>query len=85
MFRDPEFVTAVKERWEVYKSNILCNDQYAPFLDYLSEMAKQIRVSANRDIRFWGNNYFTLSGEVSVVKSGFSSKIKWMDQQIKGF
>lgn len=85
LFRDPEFVTAVKERWEVYKSNILGNDQYAPFLDYLSEMAEQIRVSANRDIRFWGNNYFTLSGEVSVVKSGFRSKINWMDQQIKGF
>ena len=85
LFRDPEFVAAVKERWEIYKSNILGNDRYAPFLDYLNEIADRIRVSANRDILFWANQYFTLSGEVAVVKGGFRSKINWMDSQIQGF
>jgi hypothetical protein len=85
LFKDPVFVAAVKERWVIYKSNILGNDQYAPYLDYLNGIVDRIRVSANRDIRFWGNQYFTLSGETAVVKAGFRSKINWMDTQIQGF
>ena len=85
LFQDPDFVAAVKERWEIYKSNILGNDQYAPYLDYLNDMVSLIKVSANRDIDYWDNNYFTLGGEVSVVKRGFLSKINWMDARIQAF
>ena len=84
LFRDPDFVAAVKERWEIYKSNILGNDQFVPYMDYLKEIVDLIKFSANRDIRFWGNEYFTLSGEYASVKAGFNAKINWMDSQIKG-
>ena len=82
LFKDPEFVATVKERWPAYKDNILGNDTYIGFVDYLNQMVSQIKTSANRDIALWGNEYFTLSGEVSPVKRGFVSKINWMDTQI---
>lgn len=85
LFKDPAFVAAVKERWEIYKSNLLGNDQFVPYLDYLNEMAALIKVSANRDINYWDNYYFTLSGEVGTVRNGFRSKIDWMDARIREF
>lgn len=85
LFKDPAFVAAVKERWEIYKSNILGNDAFIPYLEYLDNIVNRIEVSANRDIAFWGNEYFTLDGEVSAVQNGFLSKIDWMDSEIKGF
>lgn len=83
LFRDPEFVATVKKRWEVYKSNILGNDRYIGFVDYLNEINDLISRSAKRDIAYWHNSYFTLSGEVAPVRYGFNSKIEWMDEQIK--
>lgn len=85
LFKDPDFVATVKERWKTYKSNILGNDEFIPYLEYLSRIVDQIEVSANRDIQFWDNEYFTLDQEVSAVQNGFLSKIEWMDSQIKGF
>lgn len=83
LFKDPEFVATVKARWPAYRDNILGNDKYISYIDYLDQMVNQIKVSANRDIALWENEYFTLSGEVSTVKKGFVSKINWMDTQIK--
>ena len=85
LFKDPVFVQTVKTRWETYKSNILGNDQYPDLVVYLNDMVKLIKESANRDIDLWGNEYFTLSGEVNPVKSGFHSKISWMDSKIQAF
>lgn len=82
LFRDPVFVETVKARWPAYRDNILGNDQYIGFVEYLNQMVELIRESARRDIALWGNEYFTLSGEVAPVRSGFVSKIKWMDRQI---
>lgn len=84
LFRDPVFVETVKARWPAYRDNILGNGRYVGFVDYLNEMVELIRESANRDIALWGNSYFTLNGEVAPVRSGFVSKINWMDQQIAG-
>ncbi|MBQ9410901.1 MAG: CotH kinase family protein [Bacteroidales bacterium] len=82
LFRDPAFVATVKQRWEVYKSNILGNDKYPGLVEYMNDMVSHISGSAKRDIELWDNKYFTLSGEVSTVRSGFRSKINWMDSQI---
>ena len=82
LFKDPEFVSTVKERWPAYKANILGNGAYIGFMDYLNQMVSMIKDSANRDISLWGNPYFTLSGEVGPVRNGFVSKINWMDSQI---
>ena len=84
LFRDPEFVNTVKTRWETYKSNILGNDTYIPFLEYLNQIVATIEISANRDISYWDNGYFTLSSEVTPVRNGFLKKINWMDTQILG-
>ena len=84
LFRDPVFVETVKSRWPAYRDNILGNDTYNSFVNYLNDMVTLIRESANRDTNLWGNEYFTLSGEVSPVKSKFVSKINWMDSQISG-
>ena len=83
LFKDPAFVAAVKEHWVTYKSNILGNGTYDSLLDYLDGIVSQIRKSANRDISYWGNGYFTLNGEVGPVRGGFLSKIRWMDEQIE--
>ena len=85
LFKDPAFVAAVKEHWAIYKSNILGNDEYIGLLEYLDEIVNLIRKSANRDISYWGNEYFTLNGEVGPVRGGFRSKINWMDSQIEQF
>ena len=82
LFRDPVFVAKVKERWPVYRSNLMGNDKYGSFLDFLQETADLIDRSARRDISYWGNEYFTLRSEVNTVKTGFKSKISWMDSQI---
>ena len=82
LFKDPAFVAKVKERWVLYKSNLLGNSQYGSFMDYLQEMSDFIEKSARRDIYFWGNPSFTLKAEVIAVKVGFPSKIDWMDAQI---
>lgn len=66
------------------RGNILGNDTYNSFVNYLNDMVTLIRESANRDTNLWSNEYFTLSGEVSPVKSKFVSKINWMDSQISG-
>ena len=84
LFRDPVFVETVKSRWPAYRDNILGNDTYNSFVNYLNDMVTLIRESANRDTNLWSNEYFTLSGEVSPVKSKFVSKINWMDSQISG-
>lgn len=84
LFKDPAFVALVKERWALYKSSILGNENYEGFLDYLNAMVAQIKESARRDIAYWDNPYFTLGGEVSPVRTGFLSKIEWMDRQIQG-
>ncbi|MBP5334063.1 MAG: CotH kinase family protein [Bacteroidales bacterium] len=84
LFRDPVFVETVKSRWPAYRDNILGNDTYVGFVQYLTDMVNLIRESANRDTKLWGNEYFTLSGEVSPVKTRFVSKINWMDSQISG-
>jgi len=83
LFKDPVFVAKVKERWAIYRSNLLGNDQYPAFLDYMQEISTLIERSAKRDINYWGNENFTLNGEVSRVKNGFKSKLSWMDSQIK--
>lgn len=85
LFKDPEFVNTVKSRWPAYKSNLLGNDKYISFVEYLNQMVDLIQNSARRDIHYWGNGYFTLSGEYYPVKQGFVSKIEWMDQQIQNF
>ena len=85
LFQDPVFVETVKARWPAYRDNILGNDQFLGMVDYLNEMVNLIRESANRDTALWGNDYFTLSGELAPVRIGFVSKIKWMDQQIAKF
>ncbi len=84
LFKDPVFVETVKSRWPAYRDNILGNDTYNSFVNYLNDMVTLIRESANRDTNLWSNEYFTLSGEVSPVKSKFVSKINWMDSQISG-
>ena len=85
LFKDPAFVACVKERWAVYKGNILGNESYEPFLDYLNEMVDLIKESAKRDLAYCGNEYFSLSEEVATVRQGFRSKIDWMDAQIQSF
>ena len=84
LFKDPVFVQTVKARWPAYRDNLLGNDRYIGFVDYLNQMVDQIRESARRDIALWGNEYFTLSGEAAPVRSSFVNKIKWMDRQIAG-
>lgn len=84
LFRDPEFVQTVKTRWETYKSNILGNDTYIPFLDLLNDIVDTIETSANRDISYWDNGYFTLRSEVTPVRNNFLKKIDWMNAQIQG-
>lgn len=83
LFKDPAFVAAVKARWADYKSNLMGNDRYGSFLDYLQEIADLIDKSARRDISYWNNGYFTLKSEVASVKAGFKAKINWMDSQIQ--
>ena len=82
LFKDPVFVQAVKARWAIYKDNILGNDTFVSFIDYLNQMVALIKDSANRDTQMWNNPYFTLSEEVGTVRRGFVSKINWMDSQI---
>lgn len=82
LFKDPAFVAAVKQRWPIYKSNLMGNDKYGSFLDQMQEIADLIDKSARRDISYWGNEYFTLSGEVSSVKRGFQAKLDWMESKI---
>ena len=82
LFKDPVFVSKVKEHWAVYKDNLMGNDKYAPFLDYMQEIYDLIERSAQRDIFYWDNENFTLKSETSRVKNGFKSKINWMDSQI---
>ena len=65
-----------------YKDNILGNDTWPSYMDHLEEINSLIKVSADRDIAYWGNEYFTLGGEVSPVRRGFPSKFAWMDSQI---
>ena len=86
LFRDPAFVAAVKEHWKTYKSNLLGNDRYKRFVDYLNEdIVALIDGSAQRDLQFWGNDYFTFEDEVATVRKGFESKIQWMDGKINSF
>ena len=85
LFKDLDFVAAVKEHWQTYKSNILGNDKYCSFLEYLDQIVDLIEYSAKRDLKFWGNGYFTLEDEVATVRNGFVSKINWMDSKIKSF
>lgn len=82
LFRDPVFVATVKERWPAYKSNLLGNEAYQGFVEYLEEMADLIKSSARRDLTYWGNSYFSLPGESSAVRFGFKDKVEWMDQEI---
>ena len=82
LFKDPEFVRTVKERWIPYRDNILGLNGQTSFLDYMEEIVSTIRVSADRDINYWNNPYFTLGSEVGPVRSGFVAKINWMDSQI---
>ena len=83
LFQDPEFVQTVKRRWITYKSNILGNDEWPGFVDYLNETVDLIKDSARRDIELWSNKYFTLDSEVGTVRRGFVSKINWMNTQIQ--
>ena len=82
LFKDPEFVKTVKERWGPYRDNLLGTGGRESFVDYLNGIVKTIEKSANRDISFWNNGYFTLPEEVGLVRNGFVSKIEWMDAQI---
>ena len=82
LFKDPEFVQTVKRRWATYKDNILGNDTWPAYLDYLNGVVDLIGDSARRDIAFWSNPYFTLDKEAGTVRKGFKSKINWMDTQI---
>ena len=82
LFKDPVFVQTVKTRWPAFKSNILGNDKYPSLIDYMNSFVKEISISANRDIDYWNDPNFTLSGEVNRVRNGFVSKINWMDSQI---
>lgn len=83
LFKDPQFVQTVKRRWATYKDNILGNDTWPGYVDYLNGVVDLIRDSAHRDTELWSNSYFTLDGEVSTVRKGFKSKINWMDGQIQ--
>lgn len=83
LFKDPEFVSAVKRHWGPYRDNLLGKGYQESFLDYLSGIVDEIKPSANRDTRYWSNSYFTLSGEVATVRAGFVKKIEWMDSQIQ--
>ena len=83
LFKDPEFVRIVKERWEVYKSNILGNDKYIDFVEYMTNFVNIIKESASRDISLWTNTYFTIYSESQDVRNGFHAKIAWMDAQIQ--
>ena len=83
LFRDPAFVAAVKEHWVTYKSNLLGNDRFDSLVEYLNQIVELISTSAGRDLKYWGNDYFTFEGEVATVRNGFVSKINWMDSKIK--
>lgn len=83
LFRDPAFVAAVKEHWVTYKSNLLGNDKFDSLVEYLNQIVELISTSARRDLKYWGNDYFTFEGEVATVRNGFVSKINWMDSKIK--
>ncbi|MDT3366730.1 MAG: CotH kinase family protein, partial [Bacteroidota bacterium] len=85
LFKDPAFVAAVKEHWKTYKSNLLGNGRYNSFVDYLNDIVALIDGSAQRDLQFWGNDYFTFEEEVATVRNGFVSKINWMDNKINAF
>lgn len=85
LFKDPAFVAAVKEHWRTYKSNLLGNGRYNSFVDYLNDIVALIDGSAQRDLQFWGNDYFTFEEEVATVRNGFVSKINWMDNKINAF
>ena len=83
LFQDPFFVSLVKKRWETYMSNICGNDEYISLLYYTTLIYNDIKRSADRDVDFWDNTYFTLDQEYENVASRIDSRIDWMDKVIK--
>ena len=83
LFKDPLFVRTVKDRWAVYKDNILGNGQFPDFVEYMDGIVTRIKESASRDISLWTNSYFNIYSESQTVRNLFHDKIEWMDSQIQ--
>lgn len=83
LFKDPVFIQTVKDRWAIYKDNLLGNGQFPVFVEYMDVMVTRIKESASRDIALWTNTYFTIFSESQTVRNLFHDKIEWMDSQIQ--
>jgi len=91
LFQDRKFVEEVKSRWSVYKAGF---DQIPA---YIREMAAYIKASNEIDIKMWpklsdygipatvnADQNMTFDEAIENMISLYTSKLAWMDQQIKG-
>lgn len=77
LFKDPNFVQAVKDRWNLLKPNL---ESVPAFID---EYVKYMNDPMGREYNEWWNHSgHKFSSEVSTMKTFYSNRLKWLDTNI---
>ena len=83
LFKDPAFVSVVKERWALHKSKF--ND----IPNYIRTVAAKIKKSNVADKKIWpmgenenGDKDLTFDKAVERMISAYKTKLQWLDKQI---
>ncbi len=82
--RDPQFKALLQQRWNILKKVWKNN-----FNNYVDEMAEKIRVSEHYNQQLWGypskengDWLLTFDEAIQAMKTAFSKRMKWIDDNI---
>ena len=85
LFKDPAFVSVVKERWALHKSKF--ND----IPNYIRTVAAKIKKSNETDKTIWPmdstvneDQDMTFDEAVERLTRAYKTKLQWLDMEIKG-
>lgn len=89
---DPEYVTALKDRWAQYRSSNLSDERWEATIDSIATLLTVGGAEYRNSLAYpkWGEyvwpNYYIASNfadEIAYLKSWIRERIAWMDEQLK--
>ncbi len=79
-FKDPQFVTLLKQKWTTYKTT-----HFPALLKFVDETASYIESSKNADRLVWGTGNAVFMNDITRLKNWLNSRAAFLDTYLQNF